>query len=224
MMRSDEIAELAAALVAFGAEAKNPPKDRSGRTGNQTYSYADLAEVLDAVRPVLAKHDLAVTQEIQVDTDRCVVGAATTIIHKSGQRLEHEPLWIPAGKEAKDYGAAASYSRRYGLMAALNLAASEDAQVPSGARPPAEEPAELTATEGQLAKLETERKDRGITREDLAAEMQSCYGTSEPKQLTRSQVAELTKAVMTVASKPAEDEPPDETDLPESEAGQEQLG
>ena len=67
MQQSTETAELYAALAAAQAEITNPSKDKIAKVptktgGSYSYSYADIADVLNTVRPVLARHGLAVMQ------------------------------------------------------------------------------------------------------------------------------------------------------------------
>ena len=58
--QSATVTKLFAAMVTAAGEMKNPPKDSVNPHFKSR--YADLATVLDTVRPVLAKHRLAVVQ------------------------------------------------------------------------------------------------------------------------------------------------------------------
>jgi hypothetical protein len=75
-------------------------------------------------RPILAKHGLALTQSIGADQDDVVI--FTTVLHESGQYVTAQPLRLPAGKTAQQVGSAASYGKRYALMAFLGLATEDD--------------------------------------------------------------------------------------------------
>ncbi|MFH2072760.1 MAG: ERF family protein [Actinomycetota bacterium] len=92
--------------------------------GSFTYTYADLATVIAAVRPVFAKHGLAVTQSA-VDADEGV-GIITRIIHKGGWTETYGPTVVPFTGDARSAGGAITYARRYGLTAALGIATDDD--------------------------------------------------------------------------------------------------
>jgi hypothetical protein len=134
-------AGLAAALAAFNADITNPPADqtahvKSKRTGVEfDYPYADLGGISDAVRPVLAKHGLSVVQPVEYTDDRAWVGARTILVHESGS-FGFPPVWVPVPDDgaAQDIGKAISYSRRYGYLSALGLAAREDGDGPAAGR------------------------------------------------------------------------------------------
>lgn len=114
------ITKLAPALVAAIGELENPRKDKRGNYG----SYADLAAILELVRPVLARHKLALLQPTHRMAD--AVGVSTRILHESGEWLESEVLWLPAGANAQTAGSAITYARRYSLTALLGIAGDDD--------------------------------------------------------------------------------------------------
>ena len=153
MRTPDSIAELAAALAAFNAEVANPVADQvaqvhSKRTGTDfTYPYADLGGISDLVRPALARHGLSVMQLVCYDNARGWVGAKTVVLHSSGQSLEFPPVWVPVPDDgsAQDIGKAISYSRRYGYLASLGLAAREDADGPAASGRRQQKPAQTIA-------------------------------------------------------------------------------
>lgn len=87
--------------------------------------YADLASVLDAVRPVFAKHDLAVTQETSPSEEGVIV--ETVVLHASGEERRFGKLFVPANKrDAQGAGSALTYARRYSLMTAFGVPAEDD--------------------------------------------------------------------------------------------------
>lgn len=115
---------LAAALVEASKELTNPTKARTASLGQFSYTYADLASVLEHVRPVLAKHDLVVTQDTLVEDGRLCV--YTWLRHASGESLRFGPLSGPMGQTWQHVGSAITYARRYALLSALCLAADDD--------------------------------------------------------------------------------------------------
>lgn len=113
------IAKLAAALAAAQGEFINPPKSKTVHAGAKKYSFAPLPEILDAIRPVLAKHKLAVVQMVSR-------GALDTrLIHESGQTLG-SVYPLPEIADSQAMGSAITYARRYSLCALLGIAAEDD--------------------------------------------------------------------------------------------------
>ncbi len=146
---SEQIGELAAALAAAQGEFPEIPKLCTAkvktRTGSDySFKYADLETILTIVRPILAKHGLAIsitTQTCKIElpsTDRestvWTLGMEATVIllHTSGQRLEGKPVQMPADPDAvrriyaQALGSAATYASRYAIEAALAIRATED--------------------------------------------------------------------------------------------------
>lgn len=119
-----ETPALSASLVAAAKELTNPTKARTAAMGQYSYTYADLASVLEHVRPVLAAHDLVVTQDTRIEDGRLCV--YTTLVHTSGETLAFGPLSGPMGQTWQQVGSAITYARRYSLLAALGIAADDD--------------------------------------------------------------------------------------------------
>lgn len=127
---TDNIADLAAAFVAASAELTGVAKGREASIptksgGSYAYRYAALEDVLDTVRPVLAKHGLTITQTASNRSEDFLT-ISTAILHRSGQYIVFEPLALPNGRTAQEIGSAITYGRRYHLLACLGLAASDD--------------------------------------------------------------------------------------------------
>jgi hypothetical protein len=113
---------LAAALAAAQAEMKNPPCDRAN---SHFYNrYATLASVLDAVRPALNKHGIAVTQPLSNDHPSMIT-VATVLTHKSGESMESR-VSVPLDARIQQIGTAITYLRRYSLTAMLGIVGDED--------------------------------------------------------------------------------------------------
>ena len=134
LQRSEPFAAIAAAVADFNKAIRNPAADQTARVQPKdhtkpayTYPYADLGGIMDHVRPALAEAGLWLSQQVVTDPGHPGdLGAETYLFHASGEWLGWEPVWIPAGDTAKDVGSAISYSRRYGVLAALGLAAREE--------------------------------------------------------------------------------------------------
>jgi hypothetical protein len=127
---SPDIAQIAPALVKALGELSDVPKGREAKIPTKTgasygYKYADLADTLSMVRPVLARHGLAVTQTAS-NPDGDTVAITTTLLHSSGEWMSFHPLLLPNGRTAQETGSAITYGRRYSLLAVLGLAAEDD--------------------------------------------------------------------------------------------------
>lgn len=156
----EPIDSLAAALVAAQLEVQNPPLDATNPHFKS--KFASLPAVRNAIVPVFAKHGLAITQDLRT-TERGI--ACTTILmHKSGQTKAYGPLEMPATKlDAQGLGSAATYARRYALLAVAGVAGEEDddgsaATKPNGA--PKMEP----ISDSQVADLESLIEEVGADR------------------------------------------------------------
>jgi hypothetical protein len=124
MQMSESLTELGVALSKFQGEVNNVSKDKSG----YGYKYADLAQILEAVRPLLSKHGLSVVQ-MPGKSDSGVT-VTTMLLHSSGQWVQSETQ-LPMDTAAKMSAAQAAgsvitYARRYALAAALGIAQEDD--------------------------------------------------------------------------------------------------
>jgi hypothetical protein len=129
--QSQTVSKLFAAVVSAGGELRNPPKDSVNPHFKSR--YADLATVLDTVRPVLAKYKLAV---VQLPTElEGGPGLATTLVHESGEWMRSTVRLYPGKTDPQGIGSALTYARRYGLQAALGIAADDDDDGQAGSRP-----------------------------------------------------------------------------------------
>lgn len=152
MRSSDSIANIAAALVAAQADIKSVHKDRENTHFKNR--YATLDTILETVRPVLAKHGLAVVQSATMphtsDGGTLVAFAVgTRLLHKSGEWLESYAM-VPLGKlDPQGSIAALTYGRRGSLSALLALSTEDDDDGESAVAPrqaaPARQPASAPA-------------------------------------------------------------------------------
>lgn len=122
-MDLNPLSEIGAALAKAQAEMSNPKFDKTNPHFRN--KFASLAAVRDAVIPVLAKHGIACLQDLQ--NAEGGVACTTTLLHSSGQSLTFGPLRMPVSKaDAQGFGSAATYARRYHLMAVANVVGDED--------------------------------------------------------------------------------------------------
>jgi len=114
--------ELFAALAKAQAEIENASKNAANPHFRSR--YADLAEVLNTVRPVLAKHGLSVMQSTAFDG--VMVSVETVLAHASGGLVSSTASCVPAKTDAQGVGAATTYLRRYALAAISGVAQEDD--------------------------------------------------------------------------------------------------
>jgi hypothetical protein len=122
MKTSESIKELATALAAAQAEIENASKN--SKNDHFKNRYADLAEVLNTVRPVLARHKLSVAQFPSLADG--MVSVETILMHASGEWISgiaSAPLSKP---DAQGVGSATTYLRRYSLAALAGVAQEDD--------------------------------------------------------------------------------------------------
>ncbi len=121
--------------------------------GSHSYKYADLNDVLEAVRPVLNKHGLSISQSSVSEEGK--IGVVTRIYHTSGHVETFGPLLLPAGGDARSAGSAITYARRYGLCAALGISPDDDDDG-EAAREPAPERTDVEVSPGDWLKTSVE--------------------------------------------------------------------
>jgi hypothetical protein len=122
MNATNTITKLAAALVAAQAELENAHKNSTNPHFRS--KYADLPEVIDTVKPVLAKYGIAVVQMPGFEDG--VVTLETLLIHESGEWLSGVSGAPAQKQDPQGVGSAITYLRRYALAAACNIAQEDD--------------------------------------------------------------------------------------------------
>lgn len=115
-------APLFAALALAQGEIENATK--ASTNPHFKSKYADLAEVLNTVRPTFAKYGLAIVQSTSAEPG--VVFVTTAIVHKDGGYITSTASCTPAKADAQGIGAATTYLRRYGLAAMAGIAQEDD--------------------------------------------------------------------------------------------------
>ncbi len=209
-----EDTEFAAALVAMQAEFTTIKKNREviiklKDRGEFKFKYADLAAILDHMRPLMKKHAFALTSGV-VGTEGMTL--AVTLLHESGQsRSSLFPLHKTANP--KELGSEITYMRRYGAVCLLGLATEDDddgALGAAGGARRAKEKAEpkprnkakfdTASSEGKVQQLWIQAKAtktavEHLTGEDWNAEqwVREHIATESTKDLTTEQVDDLVK-------------------------------
>jgi len=114
--------QYAQALVAAIGELSNVPKTASNPYFKS--KYAPLDAIVEATRPVLAKHGLAIQQQPLFMEG--TAGVETTILHKSGHSTTTTLLLPLKDQSPQGVGSAITYARRYALASVLGLATEDD--------------------------------------------------------------------------------------------------
>ena len=114
--------ELFTALAKAQSEVENAVK---GSTNPHFKSkYADLAEVLNTVRPVFAANGLSI---IQIPSfDGAMASVTTCLAHSKGGTITGVSSCVPAKTDAQGIGAATTYLRRYSLASVCGVAQEDD--------------------------------------------------------------------------------------------------
>lgn len=191
MNHSEQIDQLAAALVAIQAEVPAIPKDANNPFFKS--KYADLPAVVECASPIVTRHGVAVTQWPDFDGQHDLL--TTMVVHTSGQwqsstmRL-HLPKQDPQGQ-----GSALTYARRYAYMAALNLVADEDddGNSASKSRRPQQQPARRQQTPGQVPAAEAKQRLLAAYQGDKGAAQQA-WGDRGSVPIKEQELAELEDA------------------------------
>lgn len=122
MQKSESIANLALALSKFQSEITDTEKDSQG----YGYNYSSLSTVLEKVRPLCAKYELAVIQLCVSDpANASVAGIETVLTHSSGEWVS-STMYMPVEDKkglslAQCAGVVLTYCRRYSLAAVLGI-------------------------------------------------------------------------------------------------------
>jgi hypothetical protein len=113
---------LFAALAAAQGEIENAAKNAANPHFKSR--YADLAEVLNTVRPVFAKNGLSLLQSTGFDGS--LVSVTTLVAHKDGGFVTSVASCVPAKSDAQGIGSATTYLRRYAVAAMAGVAQEDD--------------------------------------------------------------------------------------------------
>ena len=118
-------------LVKIQTELKAPKNQRNSFGG---YNYRSCEDILEAVKPILAKYDasLTVTDYIEQIGDRYYIKAEARLLLSNGdtwatQAYAREPLSKKGMDDAQITGTASSYARKYALNGLFLIDDNKDA-------------------------------------------------------------------------------------------------
>lgn len=122
-----------AALVKALAELHNVGANKTVKA-NFTAKYVSLDVLLDAIKPILAKHDLALRQQIISEDGK--VGVLSQFIHADGTVFEAGRLLLKAdGLTPQQVGSLVTYSRRITASTAAGISVDTDDDGAAASRP-----------------------------------------------------------------------------------------
>lgn len=122
MNKSESIKELSAALAKAQAEISNPKKNAANPFFKS--KYADLSEVINVSKPVLAAHGLSVIQLPGMSDG--VVTVETVLTHESGEWISSVMSMPPVKSDPQGVGSCLTYIRRYSLAAVCGIGQEDD--------------------------------------------------------------------------------------------------
>lgn len=190
------VTELAAAQAEFLAVKKSRTANVTTRTGpSYSYRYASLDDILAATRPALAKHGIALTQDV---TNEPGAVHLTTVLRRGTAELRFGPFTLPADGGAQAIGSALTYARRYQLAAALAIAAEEDDDGATASPTEdirAEQKAATKASETQMKRLHALAAAKGVTHEQMRDWAGRHLGIETLTELTKVGAVEMEKSL-----------------------------
>jgi hypothetical protein len=201
MKSSDSIAGLAAALAKAQGEIQNAAKN--AKNPHFKSNYADLAEILNTVRPVLSRHGLSVIQVPGFDDGAVTV--ETILAHESGEWVAGVAAAVPGKVDPQGIGSAVTYLRRYALAAFAGIAQEDDDG--QGAIGPREE----MMTDGQKKLLLDLVKSHVFTDDDRERARKQCETLTRAEAIpvidgTQKALARRKAAEEAAAREPGEDD------------------
>lgn len=183
---SQSIAALAKALAA--AQAELEPAAKNAENPHLRNRYADIAAVFEAIRKILPKHGLAVSQMVLPTEGKAHV--RTLLMHESGEWIAGECVLPPdrAGGP-QGMGSAITYARRYSLSALLGVVSEDDDDGEQAQHSPSKTRQGTPRTSSQVPASHGEAAKAGMTKAQSTALM--AYLTKRHGQNREAYLAEL---------------------------------
>ncbi len=122
MLKSESIAALAKAIALSQLHVENAIK--SSTNPHFKSKYADLAEILNTVRPVFSANGIAIVQTPTFESG--VASVETMLCHESGEFISSVCSSPVSKQDAQGIGSAITYLRRYSLAAMCGIAQEDD--------------------------------------------------------------------------------------------------
>lgn len=170
-------------IVAIQSELK-APKGQYNSFGK--YNYRSCEDILEGVKPLLAKHSLVLTIQdgIELIGDRFYVKAVATITDGKEQLSTEAYARESAEKKGMDAsqvtGATSSYARKYALNGLLAIDDTKDADTMDNSKKPAQQTQE---TVYNWQTLKARATQGGISEEELVHYVTETFKVSKPADL-----------------------------------------
>ena len=204
-----------AKLARIQAELKAPKNQKNTFGG---YNYRSCEDILEAVKPLLAKEGLVltITDSIEMVGNRYYVKATATLtdgekeISTSAYAREAESR--KGNDESQITGAASSYARKYTLNGLFCIDDTKDADTMDNTSTPAPKAKTKAKAEPKtdktalLKQIAEGAKKHSISAEDMKLIMKRQYNKETSKELTEAEVADLAANFERYAIEMVEDE------------------
>lgn len=170
-------------IVAIQLELK-APKGQYNSFGK--YNYRSCEDILEGVKPLLAKHGLVLTIQDSIDLigDRFYVKATATITdgkeELSTSAYARESLDKKGMDASQVTGATSSYARKYALNGLLAIDDTKDADTMDNSKKPVQQTQE---TVYNWNSLKTRAVQGGISEEELVHYVTETFKVSKPSEL-----------------------------------------
>lgn len=170
-------------IVAIQSELK-APKGQYNSFGK--YNYRSCEDILEGVKPLLAKHGLVLTIQDSIDLigDRFYVKATATITDGKEQLSTSAYARESLDKKGMDAsqvtGATSSYARKYALNGLLAIDDTKDADTMDNNKKPVQQTQE---TVYNWNSLKTRAVQGGISEEELVHYVTETFKVSKPSEL-----------------------------------------
>lgn len=172
-------------IVAIQSELK-APKGQYNSFGK--YNYRSCEDILEGVKPLLAKHGLVLTIQDSIDLigDRFYVKATATITdgkeELSTSAYARESLDKKGMDASQVTGATSSYARKYALNGLLAIDDTKDADTMDNSKKPVQQTQE---TVYNWNSLKTRAVQGGISEDDLVRYVMETLKVKKPSELTQ---------------------------------------
>lgn len=215
-----QLSKLSEALSKAQGEIQPPTKnrkvdftDKNGRRVN--YSYADLADLIEAIKGPLSKNGLSVTHQLEMGGFDNRFGMKTTLLHSSGESISTwYPIPDPSQLRPQEFGSALTYARRYSLSCLVGVASEEDddgaeAQAPQAPQKPAISRPQSSGgpSEAQVKRLFAIANANQWSNDRVKHFMQTEWGIDSTSKLNREQYDHICK-LMEAQPQPQSQEAP----------------
>lgn len=189
------------AFIEAYAEMTNPKKNANNPAFRS--KYANLEELLNVTRPILAAVSLALVQEPVSEDGR--IGVHSYLVYTTGERMDFGNYTVRLQKDdAQGAGSAITYTRRYAIAAIFGLAQEDDdgnaASKPAAKAQPKHEakaqPAVKPASAATLERIHSLRDQLGIDADKYLMQLHAAAGheVASDAELTAEQAAKLLSA------------------------------